>query len=79
MAKRRTEALDPPDAAMHAKRIAHRAVWVEPELLAEIEYCGVSRRRAEAPVAQGTARAFVTTGAQNSTGCHPEAVIPPPP
>src|SRR3954462_12338945 len=33
-----TEAAHPQDAAVHAKKIAHRGIWVEPSLLAEIEY-----------------------------------------
>jgi bifunctional non-homologous end joining protein LigD len=32
-----SQAADPQDAA-YAKKIAHKAIWVEPELLAEIEY-----------------------------------------
>lgn len=32
------DAADPKDATLHSKRIAHKAIWVEPELLAEIEY-----------------------------------------
>ncbi|MDA9398993.1 hypothetical protein XH79_09500 [Bradyrhizobium sp. CCBAU 45389] len=31
------EAADPENAAL-AKRIAHKGIWVEPKLLAEIEY-----------------------------------------
>lgn len=33
-----TEATDPQDAVAFAKRIAHKRIWVEPKLLAEIEY-----------------------------------------
>ena len=32
-----SDAADPEDPA-YTKRIAHKAIWVEPELMAEIEY-----------------------------------------
>jgi hypothetical protein len=39
-----------------AKKIAYRVIWVEPSLLAEIEYRAKGRRRkAPASVLQGTA------------------------
>ena len=45
----------------YAKRIAHKGVWVEPKLLAEIEYRAKSAGgKGPAPVLQGTARGSLT-------------------
>jgi hypothetical protein len=33
-----SQAADQEDPALYGKRIAHRGIWVEPSLLAEIEY-----------------------------------------
>ena len=40
----------------YAKKIAHKGIWVEPELLAEIEYRAKSAEAGAAPVLQGASR-----------------------